>query len=890
MLEFLRKLRALVQRERINQDLQQEMSAHLELRSQEYEKEGVSPEQARHRAQQKFGNRTALLEQAGETWAFPRFESVLQDLRYGARGLRRNPAFSLTAIFIVAVGIGAPSAVFSVVDRLLFRSLPYPDSDRLVSVGISHPILDGEFLLANDYLHLRELQTPFAALASWTGVADCDLTEQNPLRLSCAQMDAAFLPTFGVQPVLGRHFTAAEDRLEARKVALISYGLWQSRFAADPRAIGKSIPVDGIPTEIIGVLPRDFELPTLQRADLVLPQALKLTQYRPGETGRPVRVFGRLKDGVTVEQARQMLHPSLESALEFVPRQMRQTAAVVLRSVRDFQIQDVKLASWALFGTTLAILLIVCANVANLLLARSAARQREFTMRIALGAGRARLIRQTFTESLLLSVLATAPGCGLAWMLLRVFKALAPTGIPRIGQAALDSRVLLFTVLMTLCCGILLGLAPAFASLGVETLTSWRASPGSRTGARRILTTAQIAVSLILLSDAGLLLESLWRMQRVAPGLNTGQVVTANITVGPQRYPNAAVRQQFFDDLLERLQSIPTVAAVAVSDTVPPSGFIHNKPLSGLRIPGQPPREPGVGGMVSWRAVSPAYFTALQIPILRGRAFREEDRSSTEDTIVISASLGRRLFPDADPIGRVIHVAGDRMGRSVIGVAADVDNAGAAGHSDPEYYVLRKKITDPDAGRNEGLVSRSLHVYDGAAFVIVRSAARPGAVANWIRTEAAALDPTVPVTISTMEQRIHAVVERPRFNAFLLTLFALIGVLLAASGLYGLISFLVVQRTQEIGVRIALGATPAKIAGLVLQDALRWTATGVAIGLAGAAITARSLSSILFQVRAGNPLLFGGAALLLVAIALAAAALPSLRASHIDPVEALRQQ
>jgi putative ABC transport system permease protein len=230
------------------------------------------------------------------------------------------------------------------------------------------------------------------------------------------------------------------------------------------------------------------------------------------------------------------------------------------------------------------------------------------------------------------------------------------------------------------------------------------------------------------------------------------------------------------------------------------------------------------------------------------------------------------------------------MGRSVIGVAADVDNAGAAGHSDPEYYVLRKKIIDPDAGRNEGLVSRSLHVYDGAAFVIVRSAARPGAVANWIRTEAAALDPTVPVTISTMEQRVRAVVERPRFNAFLLTLFALIGVLLAASGLYGLISFLVVQRTQEIGVRIALGATPAKIAGLVLQDALRWTATGVAIGLAGAAITARSLSSILFQVRAGNPLLFGGAALLLVAIALAAAALPSLRASHIDPVEALRQQ
>ena len=307
--ELFRRLHALLQRERLDADLRQEMRTHQELRSDRYMQQGLSPDEARRLAQRQFGNRTALLERAGEARGFPRLEGFIQDLRYGARGLRRNPAFSLTAIFIIAVGIGATSAVFSVVDRLLFRSLPYPDSDRLVSIGIRHPILDGEFLLANDYLHLREQQGPFAAVTSWTGMGDCDLTEQNPLRLSCAQVESTFLPTFGIQPVLGRNFTPAEDRPDARKVALIAYGLWQSRFGGDPHAIGKTIPIDGVLTEVVGVLPRDFELPTLQRADLIVPQAVKLLQYRPGETGRPLRVFARLNDGVTVEQARAMLLP-----------------------------------------------------------------------------------------------------------------------------------------------------------------------------------------------------------------------------------------------------------------------------------------------------------------------------------------------------------------------------------------------------------------------------------------------------------------------------------------------------------------------------------------------------------------------------------------------------
>jgi len=806
---------------------------------------------------------------------------MLHDLRYGMRGIWRNPAFALTAIVILAVGIGATSAIFSVVDRLLFRSLPYPDSETLVSVGMRHPILDGDFLVANDYLQLREQQgRPFTALTSWTGTGECDLTEANPLRLTCAQVESTFLPTFGVQPVSGRNFTADEDRRDAAKVALISYALWQARFGGDPRAVGRMINVDGAPVEIVGVLPRDFELPTLEKADLVLPQALAIQRFQPGQTGRPLRVFGRLKPGVSVERAREILRPQIIEFMRLIPAPLQSQASVALRSVRDFQIQDVKLASWALFASTVAILLIVCANVANLLLARATGRRKEFFIRQALGAGRGELTRQGLVESLLLSGIGAATGCGLAWTLLRVLKGLAPAAIPRIEQASIDWRVLGFTSALAVACGILLGIWPAFSD--------WRLTGGSRQSVRRTLSAAQIALSLMLLSDAGLLIESLRNMVRLRPGFNTEQVVTAEITVGTARYRNAVQRQKFFDDLTQRLRANPMVTAAAVSDTVPPSGFIHNRPFSGLQVAGRPAVQAG-GGLVSWRRVSPEYFAALGIPILRGRGFREADRVSTQDAMVISATLARRLFPSEEPVGRVIHF-GSGGDATVIGVVGDVDNAGVPGRSDPEYYVVRKRITDPTVGTDASLVTRALHIYDGQAVVIVRSAARPEAIAGWVRAETAAMDPTVPVTVATLAERVRGVSERPRFNAFLLSLFAAIAVALAAAGVYGLMSFLVAQRTREIGIRMAVGATPASVARLVVWDALRFGAWGIAVGLVGAVVTARWIEGILFQVKPVNPVMLAGAAAVLVAAAIVASLRPSLRAARVDPLTALRQE
>jgi len=808
-------------------------------------------------------------------------EIVWQDLRFALRGFRRNPAFSLTAILVIALGIGATTAVFSVVDRLLFRSLPYPESDQLVSIGITIPIMDGEFLMANDYFNLREHPTAaFSAVTSWTGVADCDLTEQNPRRLTCAQVESTFLPTFGIAPVLGHNFTREDDRRNPPKVALVSYGLWTSRFAASPEVIGKTVDIDGFPTRIVGVLPRDFELPNLAHADLVVPQALAIEHYIPRQSGRPLRVFGRLRPGITAAQAIQMARAYMvEGLLQSLPPERAAEARTVIRSLRDYQIQDVKRASWVLFGATLAILLIVCANVANLLLARALSRQREMATRVALGAGRGRLLWQALTESTALGLLGALPGCALAWALLKLFQFLAPVSIPRLQQATLDPRVLSFTLAITFLCGIVFGFAPSFSR--------------ARNKLKHVLMTAQVAVSLTLLSTAGLLVASLSKLQNVNAGIGVEHVITADMTVGLARYPNAQSRQEFFETLANRLRPMPGIEAVAISDTVPPSGFVHSKPLEAVQVVGHPAPGRGPGGIVAWRRVSPEYFAALGIPMLQGRSFLPEEITGKSPAVVISNSLARKVFPGEQAVGRAVHLFRDPLDFPppiVVGVCGDVPNDGLSQAPDPEYYLPRKKITDPTLGRDASMTGRALHIYDGEAFLIVRGSARPNAIANWIRTSAAALDRTVPVTIATMQQRMHAVSERPRFTAVLLSLFALIGVVLAAGGLFGLISFLVLKRTREVGVRMAVGATSGQIVRLILLHALRWTLGGVAIGLIATAFVARSLGSLLFQVRAENPALFGAAALLMIVVSLAAALAPSLRAAKIDPMIALRHE
>ena len=805
---------------------------------------------------------------------------MLDDIRYALRVLSRNPVFSLTAILAAALSIGASSAVFSAVDRILFRALPYSGEDRLVSVGIIAPLDTNEFLFADPYIDLRRDPGPFEQVTAFqAGEIATDLTEDHPVRLRALRVEANFLDVFGIRPPAWRAFTRDEDRPGGPSVAMISYSLWQRRFAGDPRAVGRMLLLDGAPVEIIGVLPKDFIMPTLAPADLLLPLALsEATEH----AGRAFRVFARLKPGIRMRQAIAQLQPQFRRALETVPSQFRKEISWRVRPVRDRQMGDARTASLALFGAVLAVLLIACANIANLLLARGVSREREVAVRSALGASRLRLARQTLTESLILSAIGGTLGCALAWVLLRVFVAIAPAALPRLDEARIDARVLLFSVCAALASGLLFGMAPALRQSPSLTAGGWHSTPRSPGRLRSALVTVEIAISMLLLTGAGLLLDSLWKLESVPLGMQTDRVLLTRFVLGRQNYDRGEQQLAFFNELERRLSAAPGVETAVITDSIPPSGGMRGRPLSAITIEGRPPRPEGTGGMVGWRYITPGYFAALGIPIVEGRAFTERDRDPATFSVILSDRLARMMFPHEDPIGKHILRGPQGQWTTVVGVARDVTNLGATRESWPEYYIPRKFAPDFN------FVNAEPPMGWRGAFVVARTAIDPRLAASSIRATLHSLDPTLPVEMETMDQRLHEIDERPRFYAVLLAGFASMGMLIAAIGLFGVMSFLVAQRTREIGIRMALGATPAHILRLTLLSAARWTAAGVVFGAGASAATARLLRSLLFGIQPADPGVMAAAIVLLCAVALMAAAAPARRASRIDPAQTLR--
>jgi len=842
-------------------ELDVELRAHLDALTQENIRRGFEQTKELYREQR----------------SLPFLETLLQDARYALRGLRKSPSLTLVTVLTLAVGIGATSAVFSVIDRILFRGLPYPQEERLVSFGFVAPIERNEFMLGSDYYEWRTQQTVFESMTTMIpGVSDCDVTEENPVRLSCAAVESTFLTTFGIHPTLGRNFTAEEDRPHAPNVALISNGIWRTRFSADPGVVGKALKLDGHSTTIIGVLPADFEMPTLLHTDVLVPQALDEAEQRHPKTGAVLRAFARLKPGVSVEQAALALHPLFENSLQFVPAQFRKEVRLSVRSLRDRQVHDARLASWILLGAVLAVLLLACTNVASLLLARTKSRQRELAVRTALGASRGRLIRQAFTESLLLGSLGGAFGCWVAYVLLQVFISIAPDGIPRLQQAGLDVRVVLFTVAISLISGMVFGLAPALLRPAPETLTGKEVRATSRGLAQQCLVTAQIALSLVLLSGAGLLLRSLWNLQNMPTGMATEHILAETISLGDYHYPETPQQEAFFDQLTSRLRALPGVTAIAVSDSLPPAGPMHATIYAGIEVVGHPHFTAGTGGMVAWRSVTPEYFSTLGIPILRGRTFANDDRLSSSNSIILSEALARDLFPAAeDPLGKQMRFGQQGPFRTIVGIAANVRNNGLVEESDPEFYIPWKN--DPAE-------------FLGNGYILLRTAMNPKAVSAWMRAETSSLDPTLPVKIEPMTDRVGKLSARPRFNAMLLSFFAVIGLLLAAIGIYGVVGYVVAQRTQEFGIRLALGATPRDILRVVLSSVARWTLAGSLFGVIGSWLATRLLQSLLFEVRPHDPALLGFSLLVLFATVCFAAWIPSRRALRVDPMEALRYE
>lgn len=809
--------------------------------------------------------------------------TVADDLWFALRSYRRTPVFVLTVLLAILLGVGATTAVFSVVDRILFRSLPYKDANRLVSLGMVAKVVgDNEFLFASDYKDLLESQSPFESITSWSGVSDCDITDRAPARQRCAEVDASFLPVLGIKLLLGDGFSRDDCQPNAPRKVILTYGVWKARFGGNKGIIGQTLFLDGAPARIAGILPESFELPTLQHADLLVPQVVLAAGWQHGAT-RLLWAYGRLKPSVSLKQARLQLAPAFARILSYVPAPFRKEVRFRVRLLRDREMQAAKIASWVLFGAVIAVLLISCANVANLLLARSAGRQTELAIRAALGGSRLRLTRQMITEGLLLAVLGGSLGCGFAALLLRVLTTAAPDAVPHLAKASLDGRVLVFSLVISLGAGLIFSLAPALQESSPEALGGSRSTPPhGLSKLKSMLVMGQIAVSTVLLTSALLLVRSLWNIESQPLGMNVEHVLTAQLVLPRSHYTKPEERIAFFNQLEQQIGEIPGIRAMGLSDSLPPGGWERARPLSSIEVRGHPRHETGTGEMVAWRYVTPGYFTALRIPVVRGRAFQEDDRRPGENLCIVSQSLAMRLFPGENPVGQQLRIGSD-VSVNVIGVSADVKNAGLTTvRDDPEYYILRSRAPDDTYIHSTGPVAQR------TLSIVLRSAISNAVLKNLVRQKIAALDPSLPVEFKTMQGRLGEMTEQPRFDALLLLSFAGIGLFLAAVGLYGTVAFLVVQRTQEIGIRMSLGATRSKIVVSMLAQSALWILGGVVVGTLASLAVTRLLSSLLFGVSARDPLTLVSAVVLLTLVAFIATANPARKAAAVDPMKALR--
>ena len=878
--ELLTRLRFLILRKK-RSELDEELEFHLEQAIASRRAAGIGASEARRQVLIEFGGIEPTRDQCERQRPGWWIGTVLQDLRYALRGFRRNPLFTISVLFTLALGIGATTAVFSVVDRILFRHLPYADPSRIVSLGFVHSLEHQEFMMGRFYVEWQENQTPFSALAAQsTGVHNCDLIENDPAELSCISFQASFLPLFGVSPVLGRNFLPEEDRPNGPPVVMISFGLWKGHYNSDPHILGRMINVDGNPARVVGVLPEDFQFPTLEAADIVSPFALDpaIQQKVNMGFGYSERVFARLKPGVSVAQAYAQMQPLFNGDLKWFPPSAKNELHLRIQTLRDRETQDVRPVAWILFGFVLAVLLTACANVAGLMMARGAGRQRELAVRSAIGASRGRLIRQALTEALLLSLAGGLAGVAMAQALVLVFVRLAPTGIPFISKAHLDLRIAGFAALVSCLCGVIFGFATAREKPGLAALNAKVSMSRRHAFWRRSLVTAQIAVSIILLSGAALLLRSFRKLEEQNLGMQTGGVLTMKVALPWWRYNTDQKVMDFYLRLESTLRRLPGTRAVAMADSIPPGGWTQSFRYSDLVVEDRPPAPPGTGGTVVGRKVTPDYFRALGIPMIRGRNFREQERTGSQREVILSRLLAARLFPDQDPLGKRFQTDGLRTdaGGIVVGVADNVKNNGLTEQSDPEMYTLRRSVSEDWSGSH--------------LIVFVDSVMPASAIEPWVRSEIAAIDRTVPLDLEPLDLSINRLADRPRFETTLLTFFAFTGLVLAVVGLYGLIAFMTTQRTQEIGVRMALGATRAHILRLIAKEGMRMVVVGLALGLLTALAVSRMLKALLFEVSVYDPLTYIAVPLVLSLVALIAILIPARAGMRVEPAVTLRAE
>ncbi len=807
---------------------------------------------------------------------------MLQDFRYALRSLTRAPGFTLVALVTLALGIGGTTAIFSVVDGILLRPLPYPHASAIVTVGRTSPSgTEGSFSAA-DYLDYRRGSQSFAALAGYRQDFVNLVGGSQPIRLYALETTAAFFDVFQLPPLLGRVYSERTDTPGGPRVAVLSEPVWRQHLGADPNVVGSTQRLNGMPTTIVGVMPAGFVHPAEADLWMLAPKDVP-TSPVPIEgdalANREVSYFqaiGRLDAGLSIEQANAELATISERlAREHVETNQAESARVV--AYQESLVGDVRTGILVLFGAVAVVLLIGCANVASLLLARGAARRREFAVRSALGAKRSRLVRQLLTESLVLSATGGIVGLLVAYWGVTGLIAFAPESIPRLDDVGLDRRVALFALVATACVGVLFGIVPAFQGASprmTDSLKDGGRSGTSRTRAQKILVVAEVAMALVLLIGAGLLLTSFSRLRSVDVGFAATNLVTIAVPLPQVKY-DAPAQTRFYTQLFEHLQQNPLTARSAIVFPMPFTGFTAG---AGYRVEGTASVARAERPQAQLSSISPGYFATLGIPLLRGRDLELSDTRGRPGVVIVNQTLANRDWPGQDPIGKRIGMGSDdspdeSQWLTVVGVVAD------------------SKRSDIDAGQPAAVYLPHTQFILPFMAVIVRSPSSEDVVATAVRDATRALDPELPIgDVETVEHLLERATGQPRFRAVLTSSFAVAALVLAAVGLYGLISYTVAQRIPEIGVRLALGATPGQIGRLIVGQGLGLVAIGVVIGIGGSVAATRLLEGLLFSVSATDPVVYAALAALLLLIAGAACYVPARRAMRVDPLTALRSE
>jgi predicted permease len=878
-----RRVMAFFRPDTLDRELQDELATHLELAAQDYAGRGVAPEEARRLAAMKLGTRDAARELHRDTRGLPTLDSVLKDLGYALRGFRREPTFTLIAIAILALGIGANTAVFSVVNPLLLRPLPFPEPDRLLWIAKTAAISSESGLSARAYRvdlfeelarNTRTLDE-MSAYVPFFGFLPFTLTGHgNPEKLSGVPVGPRFFETFGVRPFAGRFFTRQELASKGPAAAILSYRLWQRRFASDPSIVGQALTINNRAVTVVGITPEDFDFASTFTPGVPVDFFVPAVFDDIRKFGNILAIVGRLKPGLTQDAARvdlldlgarlKVLHPEWRNFDDLASEPIALKEHVAGGTRRSLVVL------WAAVGL---VLLIVCANLSNLLLARTAARSKEIAVRMALGAGRGRVLRQLLTEGLLLSVAGAALGIPLAYALTAYLQGRAGLGIPLLYHVRVDAATLVFTAAIAIVAGLAFGLIPALKVSGLDLHATLKEhNRGSTDGRghawlRSALVVVEVALACVLLVGAGLLLRSFVQLMRIDLGFESSRAFAIHIDTptgltSPQR--NARL-----DEMLRHVRTTPGVEAAGLTDALP----LDRNRTFGIGVPGLNYNGSDIVGAFAY-LIGPGYLQAMGIPLVAGREFSEADRAGTPTVILINKSLARRLFGDRgrEAVGQVVQAMGPLKDPiRVIGVVADVRQTNLDEAPAMQMYVARSQ--QPFAG----------------AELIVRSTLAPDAIASTVRATLGASDPGL---IATDFRPIDGLVERAvsprRFLVTLLGGFSLLALTLACLGIYGVISYTVSQRVQEIGVRLALGATRADVSRQVIGSTLRLAFIGIAIGLLLSFLLARLIASLLFSTSPTDPMTFAATALTLGLVAALAGAVPAIRAARIDPMSALR--